>query len=45
VKLAIDHSIIVEIRGEPGLGAGDAVRVKYDAAHVHVFREIGLRVG
>ena len=44
VKLGTGQTVIVEIRGEPGVGAGDHVHVAHDARQVHVFDGAGLRL-
>ena len=43
-KTADGQTILVEVRGDPGLSNGDSVFVFPDPAHTHVFDEGGRRI-
>jgi ABC-type sugar transport system ATPase subunit len=44
IKLATGQTVIVEVRGDPGLSNGDATGVVFDPAHLHFFAADGRRV-
>ena len=41
VTLASGQPVVVEVRGDPGIGPGGATSVNIDAAHAHVFDSSG----
>ena len=45
VRLTSGQTVIVEVRGDPGIRSGDATSVSLDRDHLHIFDLNGHRVG
>ena len=44
VRLPSGQSMVAEVRGDPGVGSGDKVRISLEAKHLHFFDERGHRM-
>jgi ABC-type sugar transport system ATPase subunit len=45
VRLSPTHTIIAEVRGDPGISSGAKTSVSLDQNHLHIFDENGNRLG
>jgi len=44
VRLPAGQLLVIEVRGDPGFGSGDAVNISLDAKHLHLFDASGHRI-
>jgi ABC-type sugar transport system ATPase subunit len=44
IRLNSGHTIIAEVRGDPGIKSGDATSISLDAKHLHMFGANGQRL-